>query len=64
MWFEDIPRSRVDGLIERAAKTGVGVYSVAPYFIRPPRRAGLVMGYASMPEDDIRSGIELLAATF
>ena len=64
VWFNDIPRSRLDGLIDRAAQTGVGVYSVAPYFIRPPRRAGLVMGYASMPEPEIRAGIGLLAETF
>jgi len=64
VWFDDIPSSRLDGLIERAAETGVGVYSVAPYFIRPPRRSGLMMGYASMPERDIRAGIELLAQTF
>jgi GntR family transcriptional regulator / MocR family aminotransferase len=64
VWFDDIDASRLDGLIERAARTGVGVYSAAPYYVRPPSRAGLVMGYASMPEEDIRAGVALLAETF
>ena len=61
VWFRDISRSQVSNLAKRAAKRGVGIYSVAPYYLRPPRRGGLLLGYASMPEEDIREGIRSLA---
>jgi hypothetical protein len=35
---------------------------VRPYYTRPPRRAGYVLGYAALPERDIDEGIRLLAA--
>jgi len=52
----------VDGLIERAARAGVGLYSIAPYYATPPRRAGLLFGYASLTEADIAAGVRRLAA--
>ncbi len=48
-------------LVERAAGVGVGVYSVAPFCLKPPKRAGLLLGYASLTEGEIRSGIRRLA---
>ena len=41
--------------IEAAAAEGVGVYPIGPYFFRPPRRAGLILGYAPLTERQIRS---------
>ena len=52
---------RVDALIERAARVGIGIYSVTPYYLQPPPRAGLLLGYGSMTEDEIRAGIRALA---
>ena len=54
--------SRIGRVIAAAAEAGVGVYPVAPYYIEPPRRAGLILGYASMTEREIRTGIGRLAA--
>ena len=48
-------------LISRAAPAGVGVYSVAPFHVTPPRRAGLFLGYAGLDESEIGAGIERLA---
>ena len=45
----------------RAARAGVGVYSVAPSYVEPPRRAGLLFGYAALTEAEIRAGIRRLA---
>jgi GntR family transcriptional regulator/MocR family aminotransferase len=61
VWLNDTRRAGLDALIESAARAGVGIYSVAPYYSRPPRRAGLLFGYASLTESEIRAGIRLLA---
>ena len=62
MWLKDIEASRMDALKQRAAAAGVGVYSVAPCYVRPPRQAGLLLGYASLTEREIDDGIAALAA--
>jgi GntR family transcriptional regulator/MocR family aminotransferase len=61
VWLNDLRPRDLDAIITRAARTGVGVYPVAPYYARPPRRAGLLFGYASLTEAEIRAGIRLLA---
>lgn len=53
------PIARVE---HRAAAAGVGVYSVASYYLRPPTRSGVVLGYGPLSERQIREGIEHLAA--
>jgi GntR family transcriptional regulator/MocR family aminotransferase len=51
----------VPELVKRAAAGGVGIYPMAPYYMIPPRRAGLILGYASLNERDIRAGVHALA---
>ena len=50
-----------DVIYHLAAAVGVGVYSATPYYLRPPPRAGLLLGYASLGPAEIRRGIEALA---
>jgi GntR family transcriptional regulator/MocR family aminotransferase len=38
----------------------VGVYPAAPFYARPPSRAELLLGYASLDEAEIRAGIRRL----
>jgi GntR family transcriptional regulator/MocR family aminotransferase len=47
-------------VVARAAERGVGVYGVAHCFLSQPSRAGLVLGYSRMNEEEIREGIRLL----
>ena len=61
VWLNRVAPREVDSLIARAARAGVGVYPISPYYLRPPRRAGLLFGYASLTEADIRAGIRRLA---
>jgi GntR family transcriptional regulator/MocR family aminotransferase len=61
MWLRDIAASRVDALRRRAAEAGVSVYPVAPCYVHAPTQAGLLLGYASLSEADIESGIALFA---
>jgi len=61
LWLRGVRSDRIDALVERAARVGVGVSSIAPFCLKPPARAGLLLGYASLSEDEIRSGIQRLA---
>jgi GntR family transcriptional regulator/MocR family aminotransferase len=61
VWLRDVTARALPRVIEAAAGQGVGVYSIAPYFFRPPRRAGLILGYAPLTERQIADGIARLA---
>jgi GntR family transcriptional regulator/MocR family aminotransferase len=61
VWLNDVRPRDLDAVIARAGDAGVGLYSVAPFHVSPPRRAGLLFGYASLTEADIRSGIRRMA---
>ena len=54
----------VPALIARAAASGVCIYPVAPYYLNPPQRAGLMLGYAALNERDIRAGVRAFAEAF
>jgi GntR family transcriptional regulator / MocR family aminotransferase len=57
------PSSRLSeaGVIARAASLGVAVYGISPYFLTPPPRKGLLLGYSRMKEADIREGVRRLS---
>lgn len=61
MWLNDRTANDVPQLVEQAARAGVGIYPITPYFIHAPRGAGFLLGYASMEESMIREGIQRLA---
>lgn len=61
MWVNARRADEVPALIAKAASIGVGIYPIEPYFVHPPKRAGFLLGYASMDEGMIAKGIELLA---
>jgi GntR family transcriptional regulator/MocR family aminotransferase len=61
VWLNGVRPEATGALVERAARAGVGLYSIAPYYARPQRRAGLLFGYASLSEAEIRAGIRVLA---
>ena len=60
VWLRGIDASRVNELLSRATAKGLGIYPVTPYYMRPPRRAGLLVGYAGLTEREIRDGIAVL----
>jgi GntR family transcriptional regulator/MocR family aminotransferase len=51
-------------VIRSAAGRGVGVYGIAGYFLGRASRAGLMLGYSRMNEQQIREGIRLLGEAF
>jgi GntR family transcriptional regulator/MocR family aminotransferase len=60
LWVRGRTAGHVPGMIERAAERGVGIYPIEPYYVRPPKRAGFLLGYASMDERKIEEGIRRL----
>ncbi|PYM25007.1 MAG: PLP-dependent aminotransferase family protein [Candidatus Rokuibacteriota bacterium] len=61
VWLNDVRPRDLAALIARARELGVGLYSVAPFHASQPPRAGLLFGYASLTEADIRAGIRRMA---
>jgi GntR family transcriptional regulator/MocR family aminotransferase len=61
VWLRDFSFARASEVCRRAGAAGVRVYSVRPFYVAPPTRAGLLLGYASMNEREIREGILRLA---
>ena len=57
VWLRDFKLSQVSDVTRRAMAVGVRVYSARPFYISPPKRAGLLLGYASLSEPEIREGI-------
>jgi len=60
-WFPDVSREALQGWLERAERIGVAAYPVEPCYVKFPRIAGLVLGYASLRPEEIREGVRLLA---
>jgi GntR family transcriptional regulator / MocR family aminotransferase len=59
----ELPRvdaRRTSRLREECQRRGVGVYSAAPFYARPPARAELLLGYASLEPAKIREGVRRL----
>jgi GntR family transcriptional regulator/MocR family aminotransferase len=57
------PRKRIseNGVIEKAASRGVGIYGISRYYVTRLSRRGLVLGYSRMKGDEIREGIRRLS---
>jgi GntR family transcriptional regulator / MocR family aminotransferase len=62
LWIPDLPAGREAELRRRCEARGVGIYPVRPYYMRPPPRAGYVLGYSALDERAIDEGIRRLAA--
>jgi GntR family transcriptional regulator/MocR family aminotransferase len=60
-WLPDVSRDALPAGLRRAEELGVAAYPVTPCYVKPPKIAGLVMGYASLQPEEISAGVELLA---
>ncbi len=61
LWPRGLADAELETVLRMALERGVGVYPVSPYYLRPPRRAGLMLGYACLTEHEIREGVAILA---
>ena len=51
-------------IISRAAERSVGIYGVSEHYLKRPPRAGLLLGYARLREQEIREGVRRLRDMF
>lgn len=58
--FRRIPAGHAEALVARAAAAGVRVSSSASFYLHPPDRFELVLGYGAMTEREIAAGIRAL----
>jgi GntR family transcriptional regulator / MocR family aminotransferase len=61
VWLKGRSGGMIKDVVRKAEKAGVGLYTVDPFCIEPPRRTGVVLGYAPLREREIREGIRRLA---
>lgn len=61
VWLRAKKGRTIDDVRTRAEKAGVGLYSVSSFYSNPPRRTGVVLGYAALHEREIKEGIRRLA---
>ena len=61
VWFPGRSTKDLDSWIAAAEEAGVGLYSVAPYYLSESPRPGLLFGYGNLEEAEIREGIRRFA---
>jgi GntR family transcriptional regulator / MocR family aminotransferase len=62
VWLKGSRGGMIADVHGKAEKAGVGLYGVESFYLKPPKRTGVVLGYAPLPESEIREGIRCLAA--
>jgi GntR family transcriptional regulator/MocR family aminotransferase len=62
VWIRTRDGRPIVSVSRKAQAAGIGVYPVAPYYLRPPRRSGVLLGYGPLGERQIREGVRRLAA--
>src|SRR5215468_194926 len=62
VWLRDHRGQPIASLARKAEAAGVAVYPVAPFYLHPPRRSGVLLGYGPLSERQIRDGVARLAA--
>jgi len=61
VWLKGKNGGRIADVSGKAQMAGVGLYAVDSFYIKRPRRTGVVLGYAPLGEREIREGIRRLA---
>jgi len=61
VWLKGKNGGKVADLAHKAHMVGVGLYPVDSFYLKAPRRTGVLLGYAPLRERDIREGIRRLA---
>jgi GntR family transcriptional regulator/MocR family aminotransferase len=60
-WIRDMPVEEGEALIRAAAERKLALYSIAPCYLQPPQRTGLIMGFSAMSPGEIRDAVALFA---
>ena len=58
-WLHGFDRARCQALIALARTRGLGIHSIAPHYLRPPRRSGLLFGYAGLAVRELEAAMQV-----
>ena len=56
-WFKHLKAQQATGIMQVALEHEVGIYDIAPYYLKSPEKLGLVFGYGYLNEREIQEGI-------
>jgi len=59
-WLNGYDHKRAETLIAHARERGLGLYPMAPHYLQPPARPGLLLGYCSLSVTELREATQLL----
>jgi GntR family transcriptional regulator/MocR family aminotransferase len=60
-WIRDMPAAEGEALIRAARERKLALYSIAPCYLQPPDRTGLIMGFSAMSPGELRDAVALFA---
>jgi GntR family transcriptional regulator/MocR family aminotransferase len=60
-WLKGRDGGMIKDICAKGQMAGVGFYPVDPFYLKPPNRTGIVLGYAPLREPEIREGVSRLA---
>ena len=63
-WMPHLTHPDVETLVALCERRGIGVHSIARHALTPLRRAGVMLGYGLLDDDQIRTGIRGVAAAY
>ncbi|MEP6938672.1 MAG: PLP-dependent aminotransferase family protein [Rudaea sp.] len=58
-WLPKLSHAAARDLVERARAKGLGLYLIAPYFLKPSPRPGVLLGFADLPAADLEAAMRL-----
>ena len=61
VWLRGRARADGEALIAQARTRGLGLYAITPYYLDPPDRAGLLMGFAGLSVLEIDEALKVFA---
>jgi GntR family transcriptional regulator / MocR family aminotransferase len=59
-WLPGLSSDQFKALMQTAARRGLGLYSIGPHYVTPPRENGLLLGFASLSSRQIGEAVKLL----
>jgi GntR family transcriptional regulator/MocR family aminotransferase len=61
VWLRDKGNEDLDAVLAHAQSLGLGLHPIRPHYLRPPTRAGLLMGYCGLSVAQIREAMPVFA---
>jgi GntR family transcriptional regulator/MocR family aminotransferase len=58
-WLPGLKHAAARELVERARTKGLGLYLIAPYFLKASPSPGVLLGFADLPAADLDAAMRL-----